>query len=73
MLATVVGADSAKVQEKKYRGFIYSEAEPYAMYAIYKQTIHCVFYSIVNSIQMELKMSFYGWHVFGPIWDTEVI
>ena len=40
MLATVAAADSAKVQEK-VQLFIYSEAEPhamYAMYAIYKQT-----------------------------------
>ena len=38
MLATVAPADSAKVQKKKYSVFIYSEAEPHAMYAIYKQT-----------------------------------
>ena len=41
MLATVAAADSAKVvesTEKKYSFFIYSEAEPHAMYAIYKQT-----------------------------------
>ena len=37
MLATVATADSAKVQKKKYSGFIYSEAEPHAMYAIYKE------------------------------------
>ena len=38
MVATVAAADSAKVQKKKYSIFIYSEAEPHAMYAIYKQT-----------------------------------
>ena len=38
MLATVAAADSAKVQKKKYSVFIYSEAEPHAMYVIYKQT-----------------------------------
>ena len=37
MLATVAAADSAKVQENVQR-FIYSEAEPHAMYTIYKQT-----------------------------------
>ena len=35
MLATVA---AAKVQKKKYSVSIYSEAEPHAMYAIYKQT-----------------------------------
>ena len=38
MLATVAAADSASTVKKKYSVFIYSEAEPYAMYAIYKQT-----------------------------------
>ena len=38
MLATEAAADSAKVQKKKYSVFIYSKAEPHAMYAIYKQT-----------------------------------
>ena len=38
MLATVAAADSVKVQKKKYSVFIYSEAEPHAMYATYKQT-----------------------------------
>ena len=38
MLATLAAADSAKVQKKKYSVFIYSEVEPHAMYAIYKQT-----------------------------------
>ena len=38
MLATVAAADSAKVQKKSTAFFIYSEAEPHAMYAIYKQT-----------------------------------
>ena len=37
MLATVAAADIAKVQKKKYSVFIYSEAEPHAMYAIYEQ------------------------------------
>ena len=37
MLATVAAADSAKVQYQ-YSVFMYSEAEPHAMYAIYKQT-----------------------------------
>ena len=38
MLATVAAANIKKVQIEKYRVFIYSEAEPHAMYAIYKQT-----------------------------------
>ena len=38
MLATVVAADSASTVIKKYSVFIYSEAEPHAMYAIYKHT-----------------------------------
>ena len=38
MLATVAAANIKKVQIKKYSVFIYSEAEPHAMYAIYKQT-----------------------------------
>ena len=36
MLATVAAANVKKVQIKKYSVFIYSEAEPHAMYAIYK-------------------------------------
>ena len=39
MLATVAAADSASTVRKKYRVFLNSEAEPYAMYAIYKQTL----------------------------------
>ena len=39
MLATVAAADSAGTVRKKYSVFIYSEAEPHAMYAIYKQTL----------------------------------
>ena len=37
MLATVTAADSAKVQKKSTEFYIY-QAEPHAMYAIYKQT-----------------------------------
>ena len=37
MLATVAAAGSAKVQ-KKSTVFLYRQAEPHAMYAIYKQT-----------------------------------
>ena len=39
MLATVAAADSASTVRKKYSVFINSEAELYAMYAIYKQTL----------------------------------
>ena len=46
MLATVAAADSASTVRKKYGVLINSEAEPHAMYAIYKQTrTLCVFYS----------------------------
>ena len=38
MLATVAATDSASTVRKKYSVFIYNEAEPHAMYAIYKQT-----------------------------------
>ena len=34
----VATANIKKVQIKKFSVFIYSEAEPHAMYAIYKQT-----------------------------------
>ena len=39
MLATVAAADSASTVRKKYSVFMYSEAEPHAMYDIYKQTL----------------------------------
>ena len=39
MLATVAAADSASTVRKKYSVFRYSEAEPHAMYAIYKQML----------------------------------
>ena len=39
MLAMVAAADSASTVRKKYSVFIYSETEPHAMYAIYKQTL----------------------------------
>ena len=43
MLAKAAAADSASTVRKKYSVFIYSEAEPHAMYAIYKQTLRlCV-------------------------------
>ena len=38
MLATVAAADSPSTIRKKFSVFIYSEAEPHVMYAIYKQT-----------------------------------
>ena len=38
MLAKVAAADSASAVRKEYSVFIYSEAEPHAMYATYKQT-----------------------------------
>ena len=39
MLATVAAADSASTVRKKYSVFIYSVAEPHAMYAKYKQML----------------------------------
>ena len=49
MLATVAAADSASTVRKKYSVFIYSKAEPHAMYAIYKQTLTlCVLQYIEN-------------------------
>ena len=43
MIATVATANSASTVRKKYSVFIYSEAEPHAMYAIYKQTLtYCI-------------------------------
>ena len=39
MLATVAAVDSASTVRKKYRVFMYSEAEPHAMYAIYTHTL----------------------------------
>ena len=42
MLATVAAADSASTVRKKYSVFIYSEAEPHAMYAIYKHNANIV-------------------------------
>ena len=50
MLATVATANSAKLQKKKYNVFIYSEAEPHAMYAMNNRRVHCVFYGIVQVI-----------------------
>ena len=38
MLATVAAADSASTVRKMYSVVIYSEAEPHAMYPIYKHT-----------------------------------
>ena len=39
MLATVATADIASTARNKYSVFIYSKAEPHAMYAIYKHTL----------------------------------
>ena len=51
MLVTLAAADSASTVRKKYSVFIYSEAEPHAMYAIYKQTrTLCVLQYTVISI-----------------------
>ena len=53
MLATIAAANSASTVRKKYSVFIYSEAEPDAMYAIHiNRRVHCVFYSLRNSCKM---------------------
>ena len=47
MLAMVAPANIKKVQIKKYSVFIYSKAEPHAMYVIYiNRRLNCVFYSM---------------------------
>ena len=57
MLAIVAAADSASTVRKNYSVFIYSEAEPHAMYAIYKQTLTlCVLHYIAIS-----ALSFLVW------------
>ena len=54
-LATVAATDSASTVRKKYSVFIYSEAEPHAMYTIYKQTLTlCV---------LQFMMGVYLFHV----------
>ena len=51
MLATVAAADCASTVKEKYSIFINSEAEPNAMYAIYKQTrTLCVLQYFSNDI-----------------------
>ena len=51
MLAMVAAADSASAVRKKYSVFIYSEREPHAMFAIYKQTLTlCVLQYVPSSI-----------------------
>ena len=37
-------------KEKKYSVFIYSEAEPHAMYAIYKQTLTLCVSTVVRVV-----------------------
>ena len=57
MLATVAAADSASAVRKKYSVFIYSEVEPHAMYAIYKQTLTlCVLQYDVHVCTPEVKI-----------------
>ena len=53
MLATVDAADSASTVRKKYSVLIYSEAEPHAMYAIYKQTLTLCVLQYVNMANFE--------------------
>ena len=56
MLATVATADSASTVRNKYSVFIYSEVEPHAMHAIYKQTLRlCVLQYIY--IYQNVRMS----------------
>ena len=54
MLAMVAAANINKVQIKKYSVFIYSKAEPHAMYAIHKQTrTLCVLQYFLSSIYLD--------------------
>ena len=54
MLATVAAADRASTVRKKYSVFMYSEAEPYAMFALYKQTSTlCVLQYIFYDTQVQ--------------------
>ena len=50
MLAAVANADSASTVTKKYSVFIYSEAEPHAMYAIYIQTLTVCVLQYLNGV-----------------------
>ena len=52
MLPTVAGADSASTVRKKYSVFVYSVAEPHAMYAIYKQTLTLCVLQYVSDITL---------------------
>ena len=81
MLAMVAAADSASTVRKKYSVFIYSEAEPHAMYAIYKQTLTlCVLQrsiyiliinSVLNSVQMSIQPDIYKLYIFWKVWVTD--
>ena len=51
MLVTVATADSASTIRKKYSVFIYSEAEPHAMYAIYIY-IYTDAYTVCSTVYM---------------------
>ena len=57
MLATVAAADSASTIRKRYSVFIYSETEPHAMYAIYKQTRTLCVLQLLSIVQ--------NWYVRG--------
>ena len=59
MLATVAAADSASTVRKKSSVFIYSEAEPYTMYAICKKTRPlCVLQYKVFPSQLEIYVMY---------------
>ena len=56
MLAPVA-ADSTSTVRKKYSVFIYSEVEPHAMYAIYKQTLTlCVLQYQHQNLSINIKL-----------------
>ena len=73
MLATVAAADSASTVRKKYSIFIYSEGEPHAMYAIYKQTLTlCVLQYLLieirhNFVLAKLAFSSIRFNPFMPV------
>ena len=59
MLVTVAAADSTSTVRKKYSVFIYSEAEPHALYAIYKQTrTLCVLQYVAVSLEKYNNQTF---------------
>ena len=66
MLATVTAPDSTSTVRKKYSVFIYSEAEPHAMYAIYKQTLKLCVLQYPRSVHVPTTPSDSSLNTFSP-------